>query len=71
MKRTCNLHVAAFYGDMPFVESLLRSGAIPNAMGYYLGCPLHAAASGGHAEIAGLLADYGAGLDANEEDPDS
>lgn len=61
MARFQSLQVAAYHGDRPIVEALLRNGADPNVRrGCY--CPaLYAAAYIGHTDIVRLLVDWQAG----------
>ena len=49
------LHEAVRYGDTNLVESALREGLDPNAIGLYRWSPLHEAASAGDLEILWLL----------------
>ena len=58
------LQQAAYYGDLDIVKQLLKYGAVINCPNDPFGGPLQAAVMGGHHEVAKLLVDQGADIDA-------
>jgi uncharacterized protein len=62
------LHLAAFFGGIDAARTLLNGGASPGARSTNAmqNLPLHAAAAGRHSELAKLLIDCGAPVDARQ-----
>ncbi|KAI0543932.1 ankyrin repeat-containing domain protein [Xylaria curta] len=60
--RSHSLQLAAYNGDRVIVETLLKDGVDPNLSLEYFGSALYGAAYKGHADIAHLLIEHGAGI---------
>ena len=61
------LHIAAIWGDVGAVETLLEGGAEINVQGDMGNTPLHYAVSFGHKRCASLLVSSGASVDIENE----
>lgn len=58
------IHLASEYGNAMFMHALLKGGADANATTNHGVVPLYLACKLGHHEIAEILIDAGAGVDA-------
>jgi len=63
-----SLHSACYYGDIRTVMELLSQGEDINEKDDWLRTPLHAASQQGHMEVARLLIENSADIDATDED---
>ena len=61
------LHDAVRSKDVPAVKALIQRGATLDETDFQVGTPLHVAVSQGSADIAGILIDHGADVEASSE----